>query len=133
MSRLSWVFTIFNMALGPFFEVKHQITYQEGTSKRFIAIHAFFFFYSEYKLTLRKHTYSNIMNFTTKKKKKKKKKNEKIQIKILIFFIISAQKLDCGYSLETPRRGGSNEYPQSMFLNRNKKNNVPTINPCFTM
>ena len=23
--------------------------------------------------------------------------------------------LDCGYSLEPPRRGGSNEYPQSMF------------------
>ena len=25
---------------------------------------------------------------------------------------------------ETPRRGGSNEYSQSMFLNKNKKNNV---------
>ena len=24
--------------------------------------------------------------------------------------------MDCGYSLELPRRGGSNEYPQSMFL-----------------
>ena len=23
-----------------------------------------------------------------------------------------------------PRRGGSNKYPQSMFLSRNKKNNV---------
>ena len=23
--------------------------------------------------------------------------------------------IDCGYSLEPPRRGGSNEYPQSMF------------------
>ena len=30
-------------------------------------------------------------------------------------FLISAQKIDCGYSLEPPRRGGSNEYPQSMF------------------
>ena len=39
-------------------------------------------------------------------------------------FHISAQNIDCGYSLEPPRRGGSNEYPQSMFLNRNKKNNV---------
>ena len=28
---------------------------------------------------------------------------------------ISAQNIDCGYSLEPPRRGGSNEYPQSMF------------------
>ena len=23
--------------------------------------------------------------------------------------------MDCGYSLEPPRRGGSKEYPQSMF------------------
>ena len=30
-------------------------------------------------------------------------------------FIISAQNIDCGYSLEPPRRGGSNEYPQSIF------------------
>ena len=30
-------------------------------------------------------------------------------------FRISAQNIDCGYSLEPPRRGGSNEYPQSMF------------------
>ena len=39
-------------------------------------------------------------------------------------FHISAQNIDCGYSLEPPRRGGSNEYPQSMFLSRNKKNNA---------
>ena len=39
-------------------------------------------------------------------------------------FNIFAQNIDCGYSLEPPRRGGSNEYPQSMFLSRNKKNNV---------
>ena len=30
-------------------------------------------------------------------------------------FLISDQNIDCGYSLEPPRRGGSNEYPQSMF------------------
>ena len=30
-------------------------------------------------------------------------------------FHISAQNIDCGYSLEPPQRGGSNEYPQSMF------------------
>ena len=28
------------------------------------------------------------------------------------------------YSLEPSRRGGTNEYPQSMFLSRNKKNNL---------
>ena len=41
-------------------------------------------------------------------------------------FHISAQNVDCGYSLEPPRRGSSDEYPQSksMFLSRNKKKNV---------
>ena len=34
---------------------------------------------------------------------------------VYIIFLISAQNIDCGYSLESPRRGGSNEYPQSMF------------------
>ena len=33
------------------------------------------------------------------------------------------QNTDCWYLFEPPRRGGSNEYPQSMFLSRNKKNN----------
>ena len=33
-------------------------------------------------------------------------------------FRISAQNIDCGYSLEPPRRGGSNEYPQSMFFRK---------------
>ena len=36
--------------------------------------------------------------------------------KILIFYFnIIAQNVDCGYTLEPPRRGVSNEYPQSMF------------------
>ena len=34
---------------------------------------------------------------------------------VYIIFLISAQNIDCGYSLEPPRRGGSNKYPQSMF------------------
>ena len=46
-------------------------------------------------------------------------------------FHISTQNIDCGYSLEPPRRGGSNEYPQSMFLSRNKKNNVYPCKPQF--
>ena len=58
------------------------------------------------------------------------KKNENFQKKIQIFFI-SAQNIDCGYSLEPPNRGGSNEYPQSMFLSRNKKNNVYPCKPQF--
>ena len=46
-------------------------------------------------------------------------------------FHISAQNMDCGNSLEPPRRGGSYEYPQSMFLSRNKKNNVYPCKPQF--
>ena len=42
-------------------------------------------------------------------------KIENFQIKNSDIFHTFAQNLDCGYSLEPPRRGGSNEYPQSMF------------------
>ena len=41
---------------------------------------------------------------------------------VYIIFHISAQNIDCGYSLELPRWGGSNEYSQFMFLRRHKKN-----------
>ena len=34
---------------------------------------------------------------------------------VQVIFLISAQNMDCGYSLEPPHRGGSYEYPQSMF------------------
>ena len=34
---------------------------------------------------------------------------------VYIIFLISAQNIDCGYSLEPSHRGGSNEYQQSMF------------------
>ena len=64
--------------------------------------------------TLRKQTDSNTLKISPqkkKKKKKKKKKNESFQIKILIFFIFLLKNIDNGYSLEPPRRGGSNEYP----------------------
>ena len=42
-------------------------------------------------------------------------KIERFQMKNSKNFHISAQNIDCGYSLEPPRRGGSNEYTQSMF------------------
>ena len=51
-------------------------------------------------------------------------KNEKFQIKNSDIFHISAQNIDCGYSLEPPQWGSSNKYPQSIFLGWNKKNNV---------
>ena len=34
---------------------------------------------------------------------------------IYLFFLFLIQNIDCGYSLETPRRGSSNVYPQSML------------------
>ena len=46
-------------------------------------------------------------------------------------FHVFVQNMDCGYSLEPPRRGGSNEYPQSMFLSRNKKNKIYSCKPQF--
>ena len=42
-------------------------------------------------------------------------KNDNFQMKIFDIFLIFAQNIDCGYTLEPPQRGGSNEYPQSMF------------------
>ena len=43
-------------------------------------------------------------------------------ISFYIFLIQFAENIDCGYTLEPPRRGGSNEYPQFMFWSKNKKN-----------
>ena len=54
--------------------------------------------------------YSNILKILQPKKK------ENFQIKNSDIFHIPAQNIDCGYSLEPPRRGGSNEYPQSRIL-----------------
>ena len=34
---------------------------------------------------------------------------------VYLFFLFLLQNIDCGYSLEPSRRGGSNVYPQSMF------------------
>ena len=60
-------------------------------------------------------------------------KLENFQIKKLIFFLIFAQKIDCGYSLEPPRRGGSNEYPQSIFWAKIRKIMYTPVNPSFTI
>ena len=54
---------------------------------------------------------------------------QKHRLWVLVRTASTAQNIDCGYSLEPPRRGGSNEYPQSMFLSRNKKINVYPCKP----
>ena len=48
-------------------------------------------------------------------------------------FLIFAKNIDCGYTLEPPRRGGSNEYPQSMFWSKNKKNRYTPAYPSFAI
>ena len=45
-----------------------------------------------------------------------------------IFYII-AHNIDCGYTLEPPRQGSSNEYPQSMFWTKDKKNRFTPAYP----
>ena len=60
-------------------------------------------------------------------------KTENFQIKNSDIFHISAQNIDCGYSLEPPRRGGSNEYPQSMFYAVIRKLMYTPVNPSFTI
>ena len=60
-----------------------------------------------------------IENFTTK--------NWKFSDKNSDIFHISVQNIDCGYLY----RGGSNKNPKSMFLSRNKKNNVYPCKPQF--
>ena len=58
-------------------------------------------------------------------------KSENFIGKNLIFFLFLLQNIDCGYSLEPPCRGGSNEYPQSMFWSKNKKNRYTPAYPVF--
>ena len=74
--------------------------------------------------TLRKHAYLNILKILPPK-------NENFQIKNSYILHISYQNIDCGYALEPPHWGSSNAYPQSMFLSRNKKNNVYPCKPQF--
>ena len=48
------------------------------------------------------------------------------------FFLLFALKhIDFGYTLEPPRCSGSNEYPQSLFWNKNKKNRYTLYTPIF--
>ena len=73
---------------------------------------------------LRKHAHSNLLRILPAK-------TDTFQMKNSGSFHISALNIDCRYSLEPPRRGGSNEYPQSMFLSKNKKTNVYPCKPQF--
>ena len=80
--------------------------------------------HNQIQVLLRKHTYSHMLKILPPK-------SENFQIKHSDIFHVSAQNIDCGYSLELPRRGGSSVYLQSMFLSRNKKNNAYPWKPQF--
>ena len=62
-------------------------------------------------ISLRKHAY---INLTPLKPHFYKVKLGFTGVYIIFLFLL--KNIDYGYSLEPPRRGGSNEYPQSMFL-----------------
>ena len=82
------------------------------TALSYLAILYLSIYYSKSNIT-KTYLFKYTENFTTKKWKFSDKNSD--------IFHISTQSIDCGYSLEPPR-GGSNEYPQSMLLRRNKKN-----------
>ena len=86
--------------------------------------------YSETKNTfpesLRKHAHAINRDFLALR-------IENFQLKNFDIFLIFAQNIDCGYTFEPPRRGGSNEYPQSMFLSKNKKNRYTPAYPSFAI
>ena len=44
-----------------------------------------------------------------------KSHQENMSVQYIPPFLFLLQNIDCGYSLEPPRRGGSNVYTQSMF------------------
>ena len=49
-----------------------------------------------------------------------------------IFYVV-AQNIDRVYTLEPHRRCNSNDYPQSMFWTKNKKNRYTHADPSFIM
>ena len=80
-----------------------------------------------YLLTITKtRLFKYMENFTSKT-------TENFQIKNSDIFHISAQNIDFGYTLEQPQRGGSNEYPQSMFYAIIRKIMYTPVNPSFTI
>ena len=62
-----------------------------------------------------------------------KRKKENFQIKNSDIFHIPAQNIDCVYSLEPPRWGGSNEYHKLCFLAEIRKIVYTPVNPSFTI
>ena len=81
----------------------------------------------EHRTILQNHLFKYIENFTPSPK------TENLQIKNSDIFHISAQNIDCVYSLEPPRRGGSNEYHNLCFWAEIRKIVYIPVNPNFTI
>ena len=103
-------FPLYYMVKIPYLNKRSIKTYIQLIFFLFSCIHAV----SPRRFSLRKHAYSNILNFFTTKKWKFSDK--KIDI-----FHISARNIDCGYSL----------VPTIYVLSRNTKNNVYPCKPQF--
>ena len=97
--------------------------YKRVTQEIIITKYSFTEVVNEKEIIMATRLFKYIENFFTK--------NWTFSDKNSNIFHISAQNIDCGYSLEPPWRGGSNEYPQSIFLSRNKKTNVYRCKPQF--
>ena len=114
--------------------VPYKIVIKQLVEKMHIYMHELQFSYNNlcwfelllWSITLRKHAYSNILKMLPPK-------TESFLIKSSDIFHISAQNIDCGYSLELPRWGRSNEYPQSMFWAEIRKIMYTPVNPSFTI
>ena len=79
---------------------------------------------SLFSAILQKHTYSNILKIL-------QPKQENFQIKKFLYFSYFCSKHRLWVLVRTALPSGSNKYPQSMFLSRNKKNNVFPCKPKF--
>ena len=53
--------------------------------------------------------------------------------KMIFFFYIFAQNIDCGYTLEPHYQGGSNEHQQFMFWTKIKKKKYNPLCPSYTI
>ena len=76
-----------------------------------------------WRVSLRKHAYSNILKILQSKKGNYSDKK--------FWFHFSAQNIDCAYSSEPPYRGGSIAYHNVCFWPDHKKNNVYPCKPQF--
>ena len=78
-----------------------------------------------YSLITKTSLFKYIENFTTK--------NWKFSDKKKLSFHISAENIDCGYSLEPPRRGGSKSTYNLGFWAELREIMYTPVNPSFTI